>query len=262
MTLPRIPEAVVFDMDGLLFDTEVIYRDAMIASALRLGFEMPEQVFLPMIGLPAEASRAHLIGHYGNDFDVDTFWVESANDFHRLITGKQFLKTGVVELLSHLDRCGLRCAIATSSRHQDVQRNLSAHNLIERFHAVVAHGDYVLGKPNPDPFLKAAERLGKPPEACLALEDSFNGIRSASAAGMMTVMVPDLIVPTDEIRRLCLRIAKDLHEVRELLQAMDQPPAATLLPGSADGRANTPDDTSPSRSLDEKPSSARTSNVS
>jgi HAD superfamily hydrolase (TIGR01509 family) len=225
MSLPRIPEAVVFDMDGLLFDTEVIYRDAMIASALRLGLEMTDQVFLPMIGLPAEASRAHLINHYGNNFDVDTFWVESANDFHRLITGRQFLKAGVVELLGHLDRCGLRTAIATSSRHQDVQRNLATHDLSERFHVVVAHGDYVRGKPNPDPYLMAAEQLGKAPEACLALEDSFNGIRSASAAGMMTVMVPDLIAPTDEIRRLCLRIAKNLHEVRELLQAMDQPAA-------------------------------------
>jgi HAD superfamily hydrolase (TIGR01509 family) len=222
MSIPRIPDAVVFDMDGLLFDTEAIYREAMMASALRLGFEMPDQVFLTLIGLPAEASRAQLLSHYGNDFDVDTFWVESANDFHKLIVGRQFLKAGVVELLGHLDRSGLSCAIATSSRHQDVQRNLTAHDLERRFHAVVAHGDYVLGKPNPDPYLKAAERLGKRPENCLALEDSLNGVRSASAAGMMTIMVPDLIQPTDEIRKLCLRIAKDLHEVREALEVMDR----------------------------------------
>src|SRR5262245_33966511 len=95
MSLPRIPEAVVFDMDGLLFDTEAIYREAMIATALRLGVEMPEQVFLGMVGLPAEASRARLLDHYGNDFDVDKFWVESANDFHRLIMGRTFIKTGV-----------------------------------------------------------------------------------------------------------------------------------------------------------------------
>jgi HAD superfamily hydrolase (TIGR01509 family) len=217
MSIPRIPDAVVFDMDGLLFDTEAIYREAMIATALRLGFEMPDQVFLTLIGLPAEASRAQLLDHYGNDFDVDTFWVESATDFHKLIVGRKFLKAGVVELLAHLDRSGLSCAIATSSRHQDVQRNLTAHDLDQRFHAVVAHGDYTLGKPNPDPYLRAAERLGKQPENCLALEDSFNGVRSASAAGMMTIMVPDLIQPTDEIRRMCLRVAKDLHEVRELL---------------------------------------------
>jgi HAD superfamily hydrolase (TIGR01509 family) len=225
MTLPRIPQAVVFDMDGLLFDTEAIYREAMIATALRLGFEMPEHVFLAMVGLPPDASRAHLRSHYGSDFDVEAFWLESAGDFHKLSTGRRFLKAGVVELLGLLDLKGLRCAIATSSRHLDVQRNLTAHDLHGRFHHVVAQGDYARGKPNPDPFLKAAEMLSIAPEDCLALEDSFNGVRSAAAAGMMTVMVPDLIQPTDEIRKLCLRVACDLHEVRELLLAACQPAA-------------------------------------
>jgi beta-phosphoglucomutase-like phosphatase (HAD superfamily) len=223
MTLPRIPQAVVFDMDGLLFDTEAIAREAMIATAARLGFEMPEQVFLAMVGLPADVCRAHLLDHYGNDFDVDTYWNAVDEDFLRLLTGRRFLKNGVVELLSLLDIARLRRAIATSSHHAHVERNLAAHDLQGRFHVIVAHGDYARGKPNPDPFLKAAERLGVAPENCLALEDSFNGIRSASAAGMMTVMVPDLIQPTDEIRKLCLRVARDLHEVRELLQAIGQP---------------------------------------
>lgn len=221
MSLPRIPQAVVFDMDGLLFDTEAIYREAMIATALRLGFEMPDQVFLAMVGLPPDASRAHLRSHYGNNFDVETFWTESASDFHKRSTGRQFLKAGVIELLGLLDRSGLRRAIATSSRHLDVQRNLSAHELETQFHFVVAQGDYARGKPNPDPFLKAAEKLETAPENCLALEDSSNGVRAASAAGMMTIMVPDLILPTDDIRKLCVRVARDLHEVRELLDAMD-----------------------------------------
>jgi HAD superfamily hydrolase (TIGR01509 family) len=223
MTFPRIPQAVVFDMDGLLFDTEAIAREAMIATASRMGFEMPEQVFLAMIGLPAGASRALLLNHYGESFDVDTYWTAVDDDFHKLLTGRQFVKTGVVELLGVLDRAGMRYAIATSSQHAHVQRNLAAHALEGRFHFVVAHGDYARGKPNPDPFLKAAERLGVAPENCLALEDSLNGIRSAAAAGMMTIMVPDLIPPTEEIRKLCLRVAIDLHEVRELLQAVGQP---------------------------------------
>jgi HAD superfamily hydrolase (TIGR01509 family) len=222
MTLPRIPEAVVFDMDGLLFDTETIAREAMIAAALRLGYEMPEQVFLAMVGLPEDASREHLRHHYGNDFDVDTYWSETDSDFRKLLIGRKFLKAGVMELLELLDHTGLRRAIVTSSQHAHVQRNLSLHDLLGRFHLVVAHGDYPRGKPNPDPFLTAAAKLEIAPENCLALEDSLNGIRSASAAGMMTIMVPDLIQPTDEIRKLCLRVARDLHEVRELLQAIGQ----------------------------------------
>ena len=96
---------------------------------------MPDQVFLAMIGLPAEASRAHLLNHYGNDFDVDTFWVESANDFHKLIDRQTVPEEPASSNCSDmLDRAGLRCAIATSSRHQDVQRNLTAHDLERRFH--------------------------------------------------------------------------------------------------------------------------------
>ena len=81
----------------------------------------------------------------------------------------------------------------------------------------MASGDYTAGKPAPDPYLMAAKRMGVAPGLCLALEDSYNGVRSASAAGMMTIMVPDLLDPTDEIRGLCTLIANDLHAVRGLL---------------------------------------------
>jgi beta-phosphoglucomutase-like phosphatase (HAD superfamily) len=96
---------------------------------------------------------------------------------------------------------------------------LQFHDLAGRFHHIVVHGDYARGKPAPDPFLKAAELLGVEPQSCVALEDSHNGVRSAAAARMMTVMVPDLLEPTDEIRQLCALVARDLHEVRHLLLA-------------------------------------------
>jgi HAD superfamily hydrolase (TIGR01509 family) len=126
------------------------------------------------------------------------------------------LKVGVRELLSRLDELKLPRAICTSSSHADVDHNLQLHGLIGRFDAIVASGDYMRGKPAPDPFIRAAEMLGVTPGACLALEDSFNGIRAAAAAGMVTVMVPDLLPPTDEIRQLCHFVASDLHVVRGL----------------------------------------------
>jgi HAD superfamily hydrolase (TIGR01509 family) len=116
-----------------------------------------------------------------------------------------------------LDALGLPRAIATSSSHRSVDAHLGHSGIIPRFNAVVARGDYALGKPNPDPFLLAAKRLGVAPADCLALEDSHNGVRAASSAGMMTIMVPDLLDPTEEMHELCVRIAKDLHEVRALL---------------------------------------------
>lgn len=230
MTLPRPVKAVVFDMDGLLFDTESLYREAMRATALSLGVEMSDATFLRMIGLPAEASRLLLIDHYGSDFDVERFWIESATIFRAMGEGRHYLKAGVVELLDRIDELGLSRAIATSSGHASVERNLGRHGLSTRFHAIVAHGDYVRGKPNPDPYLVAAERLGVAPEHCLALEDSHNGVRAAASAGMMTIMVPDLVPPNDEIGKLCIRIARDLHEVRHLVETPQTDAAPTPRP--------------------------------
>ena len=98
-----------------------------------------------------------------------------------------------------------------------VRHHLAAHALHGRFHAVGAQGDYAASKPAPDPYWIAAGRLAVDPRSCLALEDSYAGVRSASSAGMATIMVPDLLQPTDEIRRLCAHVATDLHEVRGLV---------------------------------------------
>jgi len=220
MTLPHRPKAVVFDMDGLLFDTEVIVRDAIAAASARLGFEVPEPVFLSLLGLAGAPSRAKLVDHFGPAFDVDRFWTAVDEDFERLLEGRTFLKTGVVELLDWLDDRRIPRAIATSSQHAHVQRNLAIHELTGRFDVVVAHGDCELGKPNPAPFLTAAHRLKVEPERCLALEDSYNGVRAAAAAGMMTIMVPDLLQPTPDIRDVCVAVARDLHHVRQLLDTV------------------------------------------
>jgi beta-phosphoglucomutase-like phosphatase (HAD superfamily) len=133
------------------------------------------------------------------------------------------LKAGLVELLDFLDDERLPRAIATSSRHEDVAHNLGHHGLLDRFETVIARGDYSRGKPHPEPFLKAAERLGVEPGSCLALEDSYHGIRAASGAGMMTIMVPDLLPPTREMEELCVYIAQDLHEVHSLIRSQPVP---------------------------------------
>lgn len=220
MTLPRQPLAVVFDMDGLLFDTEALYRDAVLIAAREHGLDLPMELFLSTIGLPLEPTREIFTAHFGLGFDFERFWKTSAARHHELAAARRYLKTGAEELLDALDTAGLKRAIATSSSHATVQRNLKHHDLVDRFHAIVAHGDYARGKPNPDPFLAAAQRLDIAPADCLALEDSYNGIRAASAAGMMTIMVPDLLAPTEEMHGLCVRVARDLHEVRELLRVV------------------------------------------
>ena len=220
MRLPRPVAAVVFDMDGLLFDTETLYVEAILAAAAELGCAMSHDVFLQLVGRSRELNYAFLRERYGADYPLDALIAGWGRHFRRLAEPGLPLKPGAVELLDRLDALGLPRAIATSSSHPTVAANLARHDLGERFHAVVAHGDYTRGKPAPDPFLAAAQRLGVAPADCLALEDSHNGVRSAAAAGMMTVMVPDLVAANDEMADLCAAIVDDLHRVRRLIESV------------------------------------------
>lgn len=219
MKLPRKAHAVVFDMDGLIFNTEALYRDAIMVTAAESGHDVPLPFYLSTLGLSGEATRAAFQERYGAAFDFDLFWTAASKQFYELAKLQLCMKAGVVELLDFLDDARLPRAICTSSRHEDVQHHLAAHGLLDRFQTIIAHGDYARGKPNPDPFLKAAERLEISPELCVALEDSYHGVRSASGAGMMTIMVPDLFAPTADVEKLCVCVAQDLHEVRALIRA-------------------------------------------
>jgi len=217
MKLPYRPSAVIFDMDGLLFDTEALWQEALLSAAGEGGHEITEELFRKSIGVRRSQCGALFTSHFGGDFLFEDFHAQWRRHFWRIADDKLTVKPGVSDLLEFLDRFGLPRAIATSSSRATVEHHLTSHNLMDRFDEIVCRGDYENGKPAPDPFLKAAERLGVEPRLCLALEDSHVGVRSASAAGMMTVMVPDLLEPTEDIRTLCVAVARTLHEVRDLV---------------------------------------------
>jgi HAD superfamily hydrolase (TIGR01509 family) len=232
MSLPRSVAAVVFDMDGVLFDTETLYEKAALAAALEVGIEMTSAFFRSTVGSPWPVVRQQMLDHYGPDLAVDELSEISRRRFRELSETQEILKPGVRELLDLLDTLRLPRAVATSSSRVTVERHLQRHALADRFGGIAAHGDYDRHKPHPDPFLKAAELLGVEPQACLAIEDSHHGVRSASSAGMMTVMVPDLLPATDEICALCLHVVPDLHAVRRLISGN-----ASGFPAGAEGSA-------------------------
>lgn len=217
MRLPRPVAGVVFDMDGLLIDTEAVWRDVQLAEAQAQGLDLPLRVVDSMIGLPWQVNRRQLQDHFGPDFDVEAFVQAIVRRHDAVCHAGVRVKEGVVELLDLLDELALPRAIATSSDRQVVTDRLGPNGLLARFHAVIGNEDCERGKPHPEPYLNAARAMGVQPAHCLALEDSYNGVRSASAAGMMTVMVPDLLPPTDEIGGLCVAVAETLHQVREAL---------------------------------------------
>jgi HAD superfamily hydrolase (TIGR01509 family) len=219
MVFSKAPRAVIFDMDGLLFNTEELYLDALILAAANFGVEAPVDLYLGSIGLSSEATQALLSARFGAAVDMGLFWKSASRHFFQLADTRLCLKPGVIELLDLLDARQLPAAIATSSKQENVNHHLGAHGLERRFRAVAAKGSYARSKPHPDPFLKAAELIGADPMSCIALEDSHNGVRSAASAGMMTIMVPDMLEADDEMRGLCAHVARDLHEVAGLIEA-------------------------------------------
>ncbi|PDT14386.1 HAD family hydrolase [Rhizobium sp. J15] len=215
--LPFKPEAVLFDMDGLIFDTEALYRDAVIKAAEEKGFNIPVSVYLETIGLPSTSARALLAMHIGGELPIEDLWKQASDLFRTMVATELRLKPGVIEILDWLEETQLPWAIVTSSDHDTVLSHLLAVNLKDRFMHIIAHGDYTAAKPHPEPYLKAASRLRVNPSRCVALEDSCSGVLSASRAGLMTIMVPDLVQPTLDIQSLCAYVAPNLHDVLAVL---------------------------------------------
>lgn len=211
--------AVVFDLDGTLFDTEPLYRAAFTQAAAALGYPIPHEVYATLVGLPSPARGAVLHRHFGPAFP----WAACLRDYYRrrarLLSGGAALKPGALELLAWLEARRIPRAIATCSARRTTLGHLRRAGLAHRFDAVVTRDDVARSKPHPDPFLRAAGALRAAPASCLALEDSHHGVRAAHAAGMMPVMVPDTLPPTEEIRGKCVAVAADLHQVRAMLEA-------------------------------------------
>lgn len=215
--LPRAPKAVVFDLDGTLIDSERLVKAAYFAQCEVFGVAFLDEQFLSLVGLHREANDARLLELFGADFPLPRFY--EAITAH-IGEGVAELKPGAAELIGLVAGRGLPVGLATSSGPGWVERHFSAHDLYSGFGAIVTRDDVVNRKPHPEPYLKAAGLLGVAPEDVLAIEDSPTGIRSASAAGMMAVLAPDLISPDEETRGHALCVVETLHDVVAMLEAI------------------------------------------
>ncbi len=212
-------KAIVFDMDGVLFDTEVLCMKAWVEVAKENKLPGMEEVFPQCIGLNANDSRRIVMNAYGEDFDYARFREQTSAWFRKYIEEKGLpVKPGVKELLDWLKNSKYVVGLASSTKGESVRSHLKLAGIEDSFRAVVT-GDMVEhSKPLPDIYLRACAGLGADPKEAYAIEDSPNGIRSAYRAGMKPLMVPDMIAPDEEMRRLSHRIFKDLHEVLAYLK--------------------------------------------
>ena len=213
-------KAFIFDMDGVIFDSERLYIDCCIEVAEKLGMDQIVETCHRCIGVTTEVTRAILLETYRDIDLVDRFREQSVALVRSIIdSGLLELKPGVRELLDFQRAKGCRIAIASSTRTDIVEKELADARLIGYFSAVVGGDRAQRSKPNPDIFLKAAELLGEKPENCVVIEDSFNGIRAAKAAGMTAIMVPDQLVPDEEIRGLADFVLPSLLVVKEQIKS-------------------------------------------
>jgi len=210
---------ILFDMDGLVLDTEKLYSRFWMESANDLGYPMTYQQSLGMRSLNRTAGQNKLIEYFGPGIsyeEVRNHRIELMDawiDVHGVD-----LKPGIHTLLDYLHDNGILCAITTSSPMDRTRKYLSAHNLLHRFDKLCSGYDVPKGKPEPDIYLYGAASLNLRPEECLALEDSPAGILSAYRANCLPVMIPDQDQPGDETLRLLYAKADSLSDVISLLK--------------------------------------------
>jgi len=220
-------KAIAFDMDGLMFDTERLNIMAWdYVSRKYIGHPISNELLLQICGSNMADSRRAFQAAYGEDFDFEGYRKLKAEYIQQhIIKNGMPVKPGLKELLDYLKDQGYGMIVATSTISPITRFNLQSANLAEYFDEIVC-GDMVSrGKPEPDIYLKACEVLGFPPEECMALEDSANGITSAFRAGLKPVMIPDLLPPSEKISRMLYARFDSLKDVIVFLRSQQACPA-------------------------------------
>ena len=215
-------KAVVFDMDGLMFDTERLFVHAWDYAGEKMGLGKAGYMNIRTLGLNATLCRQVWIEEFGDRFNAEELRKYTKEFFDEYyVNNKVPVKKGLYVLLEYLKKNGYKLAVASSTNRRDVEHHLKDAGVYEYFDAVIC-GDMVSkSKPEPDIYLKACEAIGVEPEEALALEDSKNGLLAAHRAGMRVIMVPDSWEVDEEVKKFLWAMCGSLEEVKEILEHED-----------------------------------------
>lgn len=215
-------EAVIFDMDGVIFDSERCCLEIWKELGKRYGYSDMGDTFYKCIGTTVPVTKSILHDRYGESFDADKYMEESSQLFHRRYDdGRLPLKPYAEDILKFLSESGFKVGLASSTKEATVRMQLKNAGLIRYFDTITCGDMLKKSKPEPDIYLMACEKTGVTPQNAIAIEDSYNGIRSAAAANMYPVMVPDMVAADDEMKRLSYKIFNNLKEVMEWIKALN-----------------------------------------
>jgi HAD superfamily hydrolase (TIGR01509 family) len=213
----------VFDMDGLLIDTERLQQDAYRATRAGAGLPPDDELFFSLIGLNAKAGHARLVTGLADIVEVESFLAEWQARFTATLADGIPVKRHVRAVLEALANRGIPMAVATSTHADVAHAHLSRAGLRPFFRVLVGGNQVANGKPAPDIYLRAAAALDLEPARCAAFEDSANGVRAAVAAGLVTIQIPDLVHPSPELLALGHRVAPDLAHAMRLVGLLPEP---------------------------------------
>ena len=207
----------IFDMDGLMLDTESLYIDACLSIANKNNYNITKELLIKTIGITAADEENILRNALGADFPLDTYRENTIESmFNRIEQEGIAVKEGLLELLDFLEDNNILKAVATSRYRDKAEWLLEKAGIKDRFHKIICGDDVKNGKPAPDIFLKACKLMGVDKSEAVVLEDSINGLKAAKAAKIKCILIPDIINPTPEEERLAYIKLKSLKEVIKL----------------------------------------------
>lgn len=210
-------KGAIFDMDGVLFDTERLYQETWQEIAEERSVRLADD-FLTAISGTNGSCMKQVIETYYHVSDGTSIIEECMNRMKRKLENHVPVKKGVYRILEYFHEHHIRLAVASSSSAAQIEANLLNCGIRNYFSEIVSGSEVKCGKPAPDIFLLAAQKIGCRPEECLVFEDSKNGVRAGHRAGCFTIMIPDLVEPDAEIRPLCSGIFSDFLQVREEME--------------------------------------------
>ena len=210
-------KSIIFDMDGVIFDTELVYLEIWSKVFEKYGYKLQKEVYAEVLGTGRENVKKVFLNNYGNELPIDKMYREKDEDLEKAVDKGIPLKQGAYEILSYLKNNNYKIALATSASKERALKQLRYADIEKFFDVIISRDDVKETKPNPEIFLKAAEKLNVLPSECIVIEDSSAGIRAAFNARMIAIHVVDLKEADEDILNHCYNSYKNLNEIQKVL---------------------------------------------